>query len=348
MEIEFVPHFAEAEKQWQAFWDGNNTRPVICAAFPKAGVKPVAPPPYTSGFDGNFEPVITQALKWAASLDFVGEAIPFFNLEFGVDHFSALLGGNLSFDPDRPNISWSIPVVDDWDDFEIKFCQDSFWWERTAEFAEALRTRLDGRMLIAAPTFVANLDCLAALRGTENLLMDLVISPEKVVHALDRVCLAYHNIMEAFDELLNFSELGSINRHGLYSKGRINVVQCDISCMISPEMFREFVIPCLKRECACLDAIEYHLDGEGAIKHLEAICELPRIEVMQWVPGVGDPAKKDWTELYKWFDRYGKGQLRGAEPDEIRKLWNEYDSKKLCFGGKFASRREAEKFIENF
>jgi hypothetical protein len=348
MELEFVPRFAEAKKQWQAFWEGSNTRPVICAAFPKPGVEPVAPPPYTAGADGNFDPVITQALKWAASLDFLGEAIPFFNLEFGVDHFSALLGGELSFDPGSPNMSWSVPVVDDWDDFEIKFCRDSFWWERTVAFAKALRARMDGRMLIAAPSFVANLDCLAALRGTENLLMDLAVTPEKVVRALDRVCCAYRDIVEAFDELLDFSRYGSINRHGLYSKGRINVLQCDISCMISPEMFREFVIPCLKREAACLDAIEYHLDGEEAIKHLEAICELPQIDVMQWVCGAGAPMKKDWTELYKRFDWYGKGQIVNATPDEICRLWNEYDSKKLCLGGEFASRQEAEEFIENF
>ncbi len=348
MELEFAPNFPDAQKQWQAFWEGSNPRPAIRVVLPKPGVEPVARPPYTAGADGNFEPVIDQILKWTASLDFIGDAIPYYNLEFGVDHFSALLGGKIEFNPDTPNISWSAPVVEDWDDFEIKFRRDSFWWERTVAFAEILRKRLDGRMLIAAPTFVANLDCLAALRGTGNLLTDLAIAPEKVVWALDRVCIAYCEIMEEFETLLDFKKYGSINRHGLYSSGKINVLQCDISCMISPDMFREFVVPCFKRESACLDAVEYHLDGEGAIKHLEAICELPEVEVMQWVPGAGEPVKKDWTALYKRFDQLGKGQLRTGTPDDIRRLWDEYNSKKLCFVGIFNSRAEAEKFIENF
>lgn len=58
MELEFKPDFSEAQKQWRAFWKGENKCPLVCNTMPKEGMKPAALPPYLSGADGNFEPVI--------------------------------------------------------------------------------------------------------------------------------------------------------------------------------------------------------------------------------------------------------------------------------------------------
>jgi len=88
MELEFKPDFSEAQKQWKAFWNGKNRRPLVCVTLPKEGMEPVEKPPYTSGADGNFEPVIDQLLAWAASHIFIGEAIPFYYLEcIGISFF---------------------------------------------------------------------------------------------------------------------------------------------------------------------------------------------------------------------------------------------------------------------
>ena len=243
MELEFKPDFSEAQKQWKAFWNGKNRRPLVCVTLPKEGMEPVEKPPYTSGADGNFEPVIDQLLAWAASHIFIGEAIPFYYLEFGPDHFSALLGADLKFDSNSPGTSWCQPFIKDWDDAEIRFRRDSFWWKRTVDFAHALRKRCDGKLLIAAPTLVANLDALAAIRGAKELLLDLIMCPDKVQRALNAVCQAYEEILEALSDELGFDKFGSINRHGMYCAGKIDVLQCDFSCMISPAMFRSLYLP---------------------------------------------------------------------------------------------------------
>lgn len=345
MKLEFKPDFEEARQRWTAFWKGENSRPIVKIVVPKEGVKPVDPPAYLAGSDGNFEPVIDQLLAWGETHEFIGEAIPFYMLEFGPDTFASYLGADLKFMPDHPDTSWSVPFVEDWDDVEIKFRRDSKWWKMTVDFIRAIRARCDGKLLIAPPSLNANIDVLAAIRGIENLLMDLIICPDKVKHALDGVCRAHTEVLQAYSEELDFEKYGSINLEGFYTTGRQSRPQSDASCMISPEMFREFVLPCLKSESNDVDAMVYHLDGPEAIKHLEALCEIPRLDLISWVPGISN-RDKDWSWLYKRIETLGKGYARYVENhEEIKRIWRESAYRKLSFSTTASSKAEAEEFI---
>lgn len=344
-ELEFKPDFAAAQAAWDAFWQGDNRRPMVLATLPKTGCKPVSKPAYGAGFDGNFEPVIDQLLGWAETHDFVGDTIPFFYLEYAPAQFAAFLGADLRFPEDGHGSGWAVPFVQDWDAVELKFRPESKWWEHTARFAAALRRRCEGRLLIAAPTLVANLDALEAVRGPQSLMMDLVDRPAAVHRALEQVTRAHQEILRALAELLGYQTWGSITRHGLYSLGRIGVPQCDASCMISAEMFREFVVPYLTREIAHYDATEYHLDGPDAIKHLESVCAIDRVGVIQWVPGAGEAAEQDWTELRRRIDALGKGQFLAGQAVDIKRQWREYRSKRLIFRMNAKSRDEVDQCI---
>jgi len=346
MELEFKPDFAEAQAMWERFWKGERSRPLIAAVIPKPGVEPVPKPPYGSGADGNFEPVIDQLLRWAETHEFLFEAIPFFYLEFAADHFATLLGADLTFAEGQQG-GWPVHFVEDWDDVEIKFRRESKWWKRTVKFARALRKRCDGKLLIASNTLSANLDALVALRGAQGLLWDMIEKPDAVHQALDQVTRAHSRILDALAELLDYDTYGSINRHGMYCRGRVNVPQSDMSCMISPAMFAEFVEPYLRREMDNLDAVEYHLDGPDAIKHLDALCKIDSLDVIQWVPGAGDAEARDWTWLYTKIDALGKGQILGGSAEEIKLRWGQLKSRKLFFGLDAKSREEAEAFVRD-
>ena len=344
MELEFKQNFDSTAEQWARFWAGENTRPAVSAVLPKPGVTPVEKPGYASGTREAFEPIIDQLLAWAETHEFLADAIPFYYLEFSADHFAALLGADLQFNETDPG-GWAVPFVRDLDHAEIHFDRDGYWRKRTVEFAEALRARCDGKLLIASPTLVANTDALAAIFGPQNLLISMLDRPDAVHSALRQIDQAHEDILEALAEILEYSRFGSINRHGLYSAGRINVPQCDFSCMISPEMFREFVVPYLSLEMARLDAAEYHLDGPDAIKHLDALCEIEELDLVQWVAGAGRGEQQDWTELFDHIDALGKGQVRGGRPGAIQELWRKYSSRKLFFNLGAQSQAEVEDCI---
>ena len=343
--MEFKKDFNEAKKRWDAFWKHENTRPMIKIVTPKEGVAPAAPPPYLAGHDGIYEPAVDQMLAWGESCEFVGEAMPYYILEFGPDTFSAYLGADLDFEHVHTNTSWSVPFIKDWDDVEIKFRRDSVWWQRTVDFTGAIRARCDGKLLIAPPTLVANLDSLAAMRGVENLLTDMVDCPEKVIRALDCVCRAHSEILQAYSELFAFDTYGSVNVEGFYTSGRHSRPQCDMSCMINSEMFREFVIPALEREAADADAMVYHLDGPDAIRHVEALCEMESLDLISWVPGPQNP-NEDWAWLYNKIANYKKGYSRYiADHEELLRMCENPHARRLCLSTSASSKMEAEDLI---
>jgi hypothetical protein len=236
---------------------------------------------------------------------------------------------------------------------EIGFRREGSWWQRTVEFAQALREQCDGKLLIAGPPLAANLDALAAIRGSENLLLDLATCPDKVKRALDEVCRAHSAIIQALAEILGWDDFGSVNNEGTYSPGRHVRPQCDFSCMISPAMFREFVLPCLQREGNDTDAFVYHLDGPGAIRHVPALCELNELDLIAYIPGQpGQPGKAHERTLCAEIDRRSKGQLLlynnlsfGLKAKDIKRSWQALKSRRLVCQASVSSKGEAEDLL---
>lgn len=347
MTLEYKQDFQRAVKQWELFWKGENIRPNISIIIPKPGRTPKGCPGYLEGRDGNFQPVIDKILTWYDSFDYIGEAIPFFFVEWGPNTFSTFLGADLKFTPENgPNTSWCIPFLNDWDNPDIRFRRNSYWWQLTISFFKELKRQCNGKLLINPPTIVANLDSLAAIRGTDNLLMDLVLCPDNVRQALHAICVAHDEVLEEYSKELCFDMTGSISIEGTYCNGKHSRPQCDISCMISPEMFCEFVKPCLQHEAKSQDAFVYHLDGSSAIKHLETLCSIDKLDMISWVPSAGNDQNKDWYWLHKKIDELGKGQIiHNMSFAQIKQTWRDFKSKKLFFTAEASSKSEAEDFI---
>ncbi|MBD3320018.1 MAG: hypothetical protein GF350_02880 [Chitinivibrionales bacterium] len=89
--------------------------------------------------------------------------------------------------------------------------------------------------------------------------------------------------------------------------------------MISPDMFEKFGMPSLRAQVDCLNAAEYHLDGPGALQHIEQICSIDKISVIQWQPGAGKAASQNWTDVYHTIDSLGRGTVMWASKNDIRK-----------------------------
>jgi len=333
MELEFKPDFERVRRRWARFWRGEGTRPLLWAVRPKWGGQPVARPGCYQCAFGDVEPVIEQAIQWAATHDFLDGAIPGYQVTFGPDHFAALLGADLRSAEGSSATNWIQPFVESWHDVEIRFQPEGRWWQRTAEVIARFRRRCDGRLIIYGTHLQGGLDCLVALRGAQRLLTDLLDVPEKVLRALRQVDRALDEVRAALAEALDVPTYGSLNRFGMYNRGMIDVPQCDASCMIGTEMFERFALPSLAHEVGGLDASIYHLDGPGAIRHLEAVCSLKKLDMVQWMPGAGQD-DRDWSDLRRRIDELGKGQiyqLGSLDAWQVGAIWESFSSRKLFF-----------------
>ena len=91
----------------------------------------------------------------------------------------------------------------------------------------------------------------------------------------------------------------------------------DFTCMISAAMYRKVVVPYLESELAMLEASVYHLDGSGAIQHLDAIFEQPKVRAIQWVPGAGRDDVRAWIPLLQRIQQNKRSVYMYCRPEEI-------------------------------
>jgi hypothetical protein len=103
------------------------------------------------------------------------------------------------------------------------------------------------------------------------------------------------------------------------SRGRCYYVSCDFICMISPAAFQQTVLPAVEWECGKLDRSIFHLDGPGALRHLDALLALPRLDAVQWTYGAGQGPASKWIEVYKRIQAAGKSmEVHLASPDDAK------------------------------
>ena len=79
-----------------------------------------------------------------------------------------------------------------------------------------------------------------------------------------------------------------------------------LPAMISPDQFREFVVPSLREQSSKLDHVLYHLDGKDAIKHVDRIVKkygshslfihFPEMSLKQ-AEYLLDYADKNWSDV---------------------------------------------------
>ena len=337
--------FSAVQAQWEGFWAGENKAPLYGITIPKNGIACAPKPPWIMGFGGDYQAVADALARWVESCEFYGCAVPVFDMSFGSDNIAAFCGADLSLGGSG-DTTWCSHPLQTLRGAKIAFDPNGKWWGRMVEYYGVLKRALGDSVMLAAPTLSAGLDCIVAMYGNMNLLMDMADEPEAVHEAMLQVNEAFTQATKACAALFEHEKYGSATRHGMVAKGAAGVPQCDTSCMISSDMFEEFAVPCLLHELDVIDAAEYHLDGPGALHHLERLTQMPKIRVIQWVAGAGEAAQQDWMPLYQRIVSLGKGLIMHGGTERVEQMRLKLQSKDIFFDvGGLKTRAEAEDFL---
>jgi hypothetical protein len=275
-----------------------------------------------------------------------GEAFPLFSPNLGPDAFAAFFGGDLTFVD--PWTSWVPPIISDWETApELTIQHDNHWWQLQLELVRRAKAQGNGLWITGIPDTHASGDALAALRGRNELCLDLYDHGPAVHTAMDRMVAAVLQAYEVYFDILQPSMYGSCSGWlPVWWPGRANVIQCDYIALISTEMVEEFFLDSLIAEARCLDRAIFHLDGPDALRHIDLLLEIPEIQAIQWVPGAGALPMTQWLALLTRIQAAGRSLHLSVWPHEVRTLLEELRPEGLMLSTQVGSETEARDLLE--
>lgn len=350
MMMSYKKDWDDARRHWTAYWQGEIIdRPVMCVTVPRADAPPLPPEPAdlkAKWTDIDYQVRWTEAKN--LSVHYLGDAIP--TVPGGPQMaWCAYYGGPITYMPDT---IWLDRCIDSWDaapDWAHDW--DDWGWRHLKDMVRALAAARAGKYFVGFPPtmHLAPNDMLAQMRGVNSFLSDLIEHPGEVKRALTAMRANFGRLYDEMWDIIHAEGYsGYSNWWTIWCPRRLGVWQSDISCMISPAMFEEFIVPELEDNCCLVEHSCYHLDGPGAIRHVERVCEVPGIHTIQWVPGSGQaPGALQWMELFRKIQAKGKSVLLGAQPQEVETLIRELDPSRLLIGTGTATVAEAEALLEN-
>ena len=323
--------FDEARDRLTAWWNGEDIgRPAMQITAPReTPVEDVpempAPEDWQTDYStSNFEYRVNLSRRACIKTHYLAEAVPCVSPNLAPNCLALYLGCR---GIEQPGTVWCEPCIDSPETALFDNNSENFYWDFTLRLGREQVRLGKNKFIVQFPDLIEGLDTLAAMRGTEALLIDLIDRPDWVHTALKQIADRY---FEYYDVLYNlFRDERGGSYFWAWAPGRMSKLQCDFSAMISPEMFGEFMVPVLKTMTERLDYCMYHWDGPGAIPHHDHLLSIPELTMLQWTPGEGVERgmHRRWWPLYHKTIDADKKLIVGGNIDELKALKKEFGLK---------------------
>ncbi|HEY5586541.1 MAG TPA: trimethylamine corrinoid protein 2 [Ruminiclostridium sp.] len=272
--------------------------------------------------------VLDRNLKKFESTFYGGEALPCAFPNFGTGGHAAYFGCKYKFAKDT---IWFFPTISDLEKDKLEFYANNDLLKAEKSVIKYLADQGKSKFFVSMPDNCGSIDAFAHLRGSDNLLLDMLEKPEIVNSNIQKIVSVLKSTNEDFFSMIKDNNDGG-STHAwmhLWAKGKMAQLQCDLSVMISPQMYEAFALPELEQTVNNLDYSVYHLDGQEQIRHLEMILSIKKLNMIQWTPVAGQPPTSDFIPVLKKIQKAGKGLVLLPQVWEVEKLLSELSPKGL-------------------
>ena len=315
----------------------------------QAGVQPhadVAMPPTPRDLNQKwFDPEWrADYLDWyVAHSSLMADMLPVANTQLGPGSLAAILGG--VFEGGEDTI-WIHPNPNYSDDIVFNPNHPNYLLHK--DLLKACKRKAQGHYYVGMPDLMEGLDVLAAIKGTDQVLLDTVMQPEMLEHQMQQINDIYFQVFDELYDIIREGDEMAFCYFSSWAPGKMSKLQSDISTMISVDDYRRFVQPFIREQCQKIDYTLYHLDGVGAMHHLDALLEIKELNAIQWTPGVGEPqgGSPKWYDLYKKILAHGKSIMAcWVTLDELRPLLDNIGGDGVHLEMDFHNEQEVEQAI---
>ena len=348
------PNLEETKKRYVDWWNHKGIILNMWEHF-QEGVTPhadiPAPRPYRDLNQRWFDPEWrAEYLDWyVAHSSLMADMLPVANTQLGPGSLAAILGG--VFEGGEDTI-WIHPDPNYTDDITFDPNHPNYLLHKN--LLKACKAKAQGHYYVGMPDLMEGLDVLAAIKGTDKVLLDTVMQPEVLEHQMQQINDIYFQVFDELYDIIREGDEMAFCYFSSWAPGKMSKLQSDISTMISVDDYRRFVQPFIREQCQKIGYTLYHLDGVGAMHHLDALLEIEELNAIQWTPGVGEPQ----GGAPKWYDLYNKILAGGKSImacwvtlDELKPLLDHIGGEGVHIEMDFHNEREVEqamRIVEEF
>lgn len=309
--------FDKITKRFDEYWNMANTdKPLISIVAPKDNPAPYNIKTPDTIFDrwNDIEFVLKHTRHYIENNYYGGDAIPSMFPNLGPDILGACLGCDIDFGADT---SWAVHNMDSLENKSVTFDPENKWYKKIVEMTKAFVDDSKGDYFVGITDLHPGMDALVSFRGSQNLCFDLYEYPDEIKKLNFEVLEAHKTIFNNLHAITSQNLPGYASWMNAWCREKWYITSCDFMCMISPDMFDEFVIPGLLAELDFYEKSIFHLDGPGALKHLDKLLEIDKIIGIQWVYGHDKHAARYWIDLLQKIQNKNKTIQISTAPEDV-------------------------------
>lgn len=334
--MRFKEDIEQVRRRLYAFWDREVIdRALICVVAPKKKGDKISmfhnPNDLTKDrkaledYWTNPETIYQNNMERLEQTYMGGDILPMVFQNYGTSGHCNYFGSKPVYGNDT---IWFDPVWDSLNDADTAYTEDLL--VKHLEIAEYLTKRAKDNYFVGMPDSTGTIDAIGHLYGSVNVMTEMLDEPEEVKHARDVVNQGWISTNEKFYQISK--EVNGGGAHAwmhLLAPGRLTHMQCDMSVMISTEMYEEFVVEELVQQMQWLEYPVYHFDGIEQEKHLKYILALDKLKAIQWTHVAGQPSASHYLPVLKRIQEAGKGLIIMAPPSDVPLLLDGLSAKGL-------------------
>ncbi|MDW7658054.1 MAG: hypothetical protein SCM11_12870 [Bacillota bacterium] len=180
------------------------------------------------------------------------------------------------------------------------------WFETYIAFTERLVEWSQGRFPVGQPILRGISDMLGALLGQTEMIYALYDEPEKIAGlATGATELFLSVVQQQFSRIPPFGNGYSIGFYHVWTPGRCIWFQDDLSALLSPDLFSQFVLPHIRAICKGYDFSAMHLHA-ASFQHLDAILLLDQLKAVEINKDIGGPSIQAMLPIFHKIVSQGK------------------------------------------